>query len=296
MKTPSRLASTLLVTSFLHVGCGGGDAGMSVRRLAGERPDIGEQAVARGRLSIPSDEAFNYTEVQGNQHGPAARGDAKPIGNNGAVCRAEVKGKGSATGQFLLGYCFDNATAKTLNAVVKLKLNISESTAFEATGGDSETSPTASRTLTFFVKDTNGFELKREDLVASNLGKGPRSSRSSPEIIFDLQVEPGRGYYLMLAGRANVKAEDAQSADATLTVTDVSLNINWREADSVARGGFEPTARSTAGRGSLFAVGATGSLLPVSARADKPPVAPRMKHYPAAAAAPHVDVPPPTPK
>ena len=124
---------------------------MNVRKPPSERPDVDTRMVSRGVLRIPSDEPFNYSEVQSSQKGERARGEALPVGRNGASCKAEVRDEGEASGEFLLGYCFDNMSGEALDAVVRLKLTVDETTSHDGGSESEKGTPTATGRLSFLV-------------------------------------------------------------------------------------------------------------------------------------------------
>lgn len=216
------------------MGCGG-QSGFSFREPAGRRPDIDAEWLARGSLSIPADQPFLPPLLQSSQSGSDARGEARPIGDHGAACQSQTKGKGSASGAFLLGYAFDNATGKALDAVISLRLSVRNTAAVELAGPAADAAEAiVTAMLDFSVKSTRGLELKRENLLDSDVSKGPRSSSDSMERIYEVRLEPGMGYYLMLEGRTQASANEDQSASAALEVSDLAIVINWREAESQA--------------------------------------------------------------
>jgi hypothetical protein len=222
--------SVVLAGVVFLTGCGGGGGGTTVSMAASQRPDVDQARVQQGKLALPSDAAFNYTKFTSGQEGRSARGEAEAVANNGARCRAEVSDEGSAWGGFQYGYCFDNATGKALNAVVSLSLNVDRSasrsegaaSAGEAVGGNCS--------LIFFIKDSYGLTLLQESLVTSALGKGAKDATLKITPQFDVKMEPERGYYLILAGRADAKAPASQAAAVSLKASDVSIEIAWTPA------------------------------------------------------------------
>lgn len=235
------LLPVLLGTAPLWLaGCGGADAGTDIRMAEPDRPDLDKQQSDEGHLVIPTDVPFNYPRFRRGAEGVTARGDAQPIGANGAKCRAEVSGEGSAWGAFQLGYGFDNMTADAMAAVVKLALQTRQSTG-SLTDGTAR--GTATGTLSFFIKDAYTGEVLRKEVLASiDLSKGSTSSTASPEYVFDLRLKPQRGYYLVLSGRAEVRADSGESAQVSLAAEGVVVDLTWRRAPSAT----EPDRRSAA--------------------------------------------------
>jgi len=238
---------SLLILALLGGCANGGDAAMTLRRPAGQRPDIDAKA-ASGTLAIPAGQAFNITSFKSGQEG-SARGESKPSGTDGAHCRAEASDGGAAWAEFQLGYCFDNTSGRPLGAVVRLHLALAASQDNGAgaktprAGGTTQKSEvsssadslpadgqpsTATTTLQYFVKDTNGTMLRQENLAAMNLERGPQAANDEPMRVFDLQLAPGRGCYLVIAGRIDVRAGSTQTASASLDAKQCSLEISWQ--------------------------------------------------------------------
>ncbi|MFQ5501514.1 MAG: hypothetical protein ACE5EQ_04340 [Phycisphaerae bacterium] len=215
----------------LAIGCSGGNLDTSVRMSATVRPDIGPALVAAGSMAIPEQTPFVYRRFNSAQQGDSARGEARAISTDGAGCRAEVSGEGSAWGSFKLGHCFDNLTGKPLDAVVKVRLGVDWS--LDHRTAKAPASGTGS--LVFFVKDTHAIELRRETLLSSDLEKGPTTAVPHHELVFDARLEPGLGYYFILAGRVDVASEAGQSATVEMNVTDVAIEIDWKAERATAR-------------------------------------------------------------
>ncbi len=239
----SETISTAALTAFLSLfaglsgGCGDQQAGIRVRMPASQRPDMDAKMVARGALLIPQDKAFNYPKFRSGQEGPSARGQAEAIGNNGALCRAEVSGEGNAWGEFLLAYCFDNLTGKTLDAVIKARLTIHRTVVHDTGDAEAVEPFNATADLSFFVEDASmGQVLKQEKLITGEVSLGPHLSTTHRDLVFDVKFEPDRGYYLFLSGRAGVNAErPGHTGSVLLEVKDVSFEIQWQAAEASAR-------------------------------------------------------------
>ncbi len=230
---PAIIAGLLSLVPFVACG-GGGDATTEVKMAAAERPDIDRAATSRGAISLPASEAFNYQSCRSGQS-EAGRGESKVLGKDGAVCRAEADQGGSAWSEFQLGYSFDNLVQEPLDAVIKLRLKVAESNVVKGQAPEEDEEPTsAATTLRFFIKDSNGSTLKDNNLLSSSVMTGPKQAGVRQELVFDARFEPDRGYYLIVAGRADVQASDEQSVSVQIEVTEVSLEIDWRPAKAAA--------------------------------------------------------------
>jgi hypothetical protein len=229
-------------------GCEGSGQGMSVRLSPAQRPDVTASA-ATGSLRVPDETPFNIRSFKSGQDGLSARGEANPAEGRGATCTAQVGGTGSAWAEFQLGYCFDNATGKPLQAIVKLSATVRES-AEKAVGQSDSATASGNNGLTFLVKDTAGLVVRQESLAASDLSKGARSTTNRHEMVFDIQCEPDRGYYVLIAGRSSAEAAgDGSTANTRLDVTDISLQLEYQPGEATARPA-QPAADSAATAGS----------------------------------------------
>lgn len=230
VRNPLAACLLAMVATVLSAGCGGGGGiGTDVKKPASERPDIDRAAATSGALVIPANQAFNLTSFKSGQT-ETARGAAEMVGNDGATCRAEARKTGSAWGEFQLGYCFDNVTDARLDATVKVRFTVKEAISAEEAGDESASAmPTATNALVFFIKDaTNGPEIKKEELLSSDIEKGAGSTNTAHDLVFDGRFEPGHGYYLVIAGRTDVRAVPSQSVACSLDVTNCSMEIAWR--------------------------------------------------------------------
>lgn len=211
-------------------GCGGGGTTAEVKLPESERPDIDAAAASSGALTIPGTAEFNYSAFSSHQTG-VGRGESKRSGPAGAMCRAECQAGGSAWGEFQFGYTFDNKTGQPLDAVIKLRVKIAENNeAKSSVPVDAPGAPVATNLLTFFIRDSIGTDLKTTNLLASTVTKGPKTSVNQREEVFDVRFEPDRGYYLIVSGRSEVQAEEAESLAASVEASDIAIEITWKPA------------------------------------------------------------------
>ncbi len=215
---------------FSLAGCGGGgQMNMDFRRPASERPDLGEPVLSGGAISIPAKEAFNFRSFPSGQVG-GGQGASGQVGPDGAMCRADAKTDGSAWGEFQLGYTFDNAASRRVPALVKLRLNVSESGDVSgvatASADEGATVASAVNQLRFVVKDSFGAVLRDENLLSGGAKQGGSRSERSHDVAFEIALEPDRGYYLVLVGRSEVTSSAGQSALASLNVSGLSIDVD----------------------------------------------------------------------
>lgn len=229
------LVGTLALVALGACG-GGGTVETNVRLPAADRPDVSPTADSKAIL-VPSDVAFNYPRFSSGQEGPDARGSAVAAGDAGAITRAEVNGAGKAWGGFQLGYAFDHQSARPSHCVVRVRLTAEEiAKASRPDGSPVGKSADGSANLLFFMKDSMGLTVKEESLVASSLSRGPRGATTQHDFVFDAELQPERGYYVVVSGRVDASAEADASSHMELKVSDVALEIRWEDkADGSVR-------------------------------------------------------------
>ncbi len=214
-------------------GCGDSVAVINTARLPVDRPDVTVERIAKGGVSLPGAEPFNVTSFESAQDGDG-RGESKAIDNNGAICKAESGATGVGKASFMLGYTFDNQSGKPLDVVVKLKLK--HDATIELSPGETpigKQPPGANNTLAFVVRDSAGVVLKNEVLTTSTSDAGPKSSSGSQDLAFDVRCPEDRGYYFVIAGACEARNGTGRSASVSMTISDISLELEWRPGKSV---------------------------------------------------------------
>jgi len=210
---------------------------MNVRKPANERPDLDAAMVAAGVRRIPADEGFNLTSFTSGQAGDS-RGRAESAGNDGAIAAAEARDGGTAWGEFQLGYCFDNALGTPLQATIRLRMKVATATSAlskeETNRGHAGSAEQARSILAFFVKDTSGLVLRKETLQESDLEKGAESATRTHDLVYDVRLEAGRGYYLVIGGRVDAHAEADQTVSCVISVNEAALEIHWKPLPDAA--------------------------------------------------------------
>lgn len=216
------------VASFV-ASCSQTESGIQVRKGKADRPDLTAQMVAQGTLAIPASTAFNLTSFRSEQD-QDARGESVAVGKDGARCRATARNGGSAWGEFLLGYDFDNTTSADLDAVVKIRLQYADSIEISRADPASDApAASATTTLVFEIKDSNGVVVRRETLAGTSGAKGPRSQKGTREAVFDARFQNGLGYYLAVFGRCQAHAAASNSAlEVSLEISQCTLEISWQ--------------------------------------------------------------------
>jgi len=233
MISPGVFQSAALILAGIVTGCGGGSPTIDIRRSASERPDIDARMVSTGEVRVPAAHPFNITHVESSQQGKA-RGESESIGDAGARCAARIEAKGEAFGWFQLGYMFDNTSGQALEAIVKASVTIKEEALLGERPLKAPNSLVASRTLSFFIKDSNGHILKNENLLSASRESGRAKSHNRHDLVFKVRFEPDVGYYLVFAGRVDARCEVEHETNVALEVNDGSLVIDWKPIEQTA--------------------------------------------------------------
>ena len=221
----------VLLVAAIFAGCGESDSVVIVKKSPAERPDIDKAITARGALSLPSAQAFNYVSYTSGQVGDS-RGESAAVGKDGAHCSARAADGGSAWGEFQVGYCFDNMTGGPINGTVHLRFKQNTKQSAKAPLEDAKGNKTSNKSQTrFLIKDSTGITLKTEQLGDYSLDKGPQTGANSIDTSFDAHFESERGYYLVLIGRTDTQAVKTGSAEASIDIEGLSMEITWRPAE-----------------------------------------------------------------
>lgn len=223
-----------LAGMHLAVGCSSsGSADVNVRVAEKDRPDWDTAAVASGRRTIPTSEPFNITKFTSGQDGADARGSSGRFDPNGAICTAAVSGEGTAWGAFQIGYAFDNMTGRSLSVTIRLKLDVNSTLRHVMKSASEQIDQAGTASIHFVLKDSLGVVIRQETLHTASIGSGSTEESRKYDLIFESKLEPNRGYYLVLAGRADVTSPPKGSeVSVEVRAANVEFDIDGRDDDS----------------------------------------------------------------
>lgn len=240
------IAPSVIVLAGLQLAAGcssGGGADVNVRVAEKDRPDWDAATVAAGRRTIPAGEPFNIAKYTSGQDGANAQGNSGRFDPNGAICSAEVTGEGTAWGAFQMGYTFDNMTGRPLAATIRLKLDVDSALRQARKYADDRVDQSGAASVHFVLKDSLGVVVRQETLHAASIGSASTEESRKFDLIFESRLEPSRGYYLVIAGRADVTSSPkGENISADVRVTNVEFDIDARVDES------SKTAPENAGR------------------------------------------------
>lgn len=210
-----------VLLSVLPFGCSGGGFGEAVRFSVRETAKADALISAGERVHFPNDEPFSVANAQRHSQG-SGRADSQASPDGKARCSAAIAGMGEATGEFQLGHIIFNAQDQPLPVTVAFDCAYHYQSSRSATGKVPE-----SIGLKFYVKDSNRHVLRRDVLVAPDgvLGATEHSSRQAAS--FDLTLQPGLAYQLILAGIVRTAEEtEPTELEAAVEVQEFSITVS----------------------------------------------------------------------
>ncbi len=227
MHTPSfshlGVALSLLVVSVL-VGCGGGDFGTAVDLPASQRHELAATVKPGMVIELPKAQGFNVREKHWTGtlgRDGKADSSANATADGKAHCKASASDGGKATADFQLGHCLQNKSGKVV--VAELRMAIDYEHACKAEGKTPKS--TGSYAIKVFVKDTAGKVVQTLPLAAHSTDEGPITWSGNEKTVAEVRMQPGLGYYIVLAGQASVTTEPDESAEARVNVKSFQLTI-----------------------------------------------------------------------
>ena len=205
-------------------GCGETEFGMRVTIPGADRVPLG-QVVDEGVAVRLPERGFNVYSRRSAQTPGAigrARGDsdAQPAGR--AFCSAEAADGGAAWGEFQLGHAMVGADGVAVRMTVKLAIEYAHfATAVPVDARDT----LAEFVLKVYLKDGDGRVLHREVLAALSSDDGSAVRSGTAMVEFDAVLAAGRGYDLVVAGRASVTSEPEATAEARIEIKQLTAEL-----------------------------------------------------------------------
>jgi len=212
------------------VGCGGGGGPATTVDLpAAQRHKLRAVPAPSLAIKLPSEHTFNIHDKRwGSTPGPAGKAnpaaDAAPEGT--AFCRADAENGGASWAEFQLGHALENDTDQPIGA--ELRLTIDYEYACRAAGQGTKTA--GAFAIKAFVKGTDGKVLNTIPLAGHTSDDGPVRWSGSERTLTELTLQPRRGYYIVVGGRADAAAAEKASSIAEITVKSLALEIVFKPA------------------------------------------------------------------
>lgn len=199
--------------------CGGGDDfGENVRVPQSKHQSVAAPLESGATLTLPGDKPFNLTDAQRNSRGPgAASSSADPAGS--ASCAADAFRGGSADAAFQIGHVLNYGAPSPFAARVTFHVTYECSLTHAYAGaGKLELG------LKAYVMDSDHRVIGRVLLASADIDRMPSRWTGSESPSFDVTLQPGTAYHLVVA--AQVKAETTEEPGPTATVYVKSLAID----------------------------------------------------------------------
>ncbi len=214
----------IAATGLSIAGCSQAGYGESVSVPPEQRASLASGFAKGARISVPSDAEFNLHETQ---RGSDGTGQAKSsAGSNGtASCTAASNGEGSAHAEFQLGYVLDNRGAEALD--VNVQFNVDYKWAMRSSASYVSTEADFLG-LRVYIRDSNQKTLRELSMAHIAPFSGPTQRSVVESQVFDLSMEPGLSYYLVLAGRTAVGGGAESPVQSEIQVNSLSIELTPR--------------------------------------------------------------------
>ncbi len=229
--------SLVAAMTVFAAGCGGAGFVTSVDLPPEQRDKLPPTLSPGTVIKLPADRPFNVhdkawnsTPGQDGRANPSA--DATPKGM--ATCKADGADGGSSWAEFQLGHCLDNHTGKPILAEVRMRIDYEH--ACQAAGGGAKTA--SLYTIQAFVKTTAGRVVQTLPLASHTSDDGKVNWSGAERTLIEVPMDPGMGYYIVLAGRAEAASQAKTSASAHIKVKSFVLEIVCKPPTATA-----PTAK-----------------------------------------------------
>lgn len=231
----ARLAGICLPVLTLAIassGCGAAGFGSELATVPVAKP-VADMA---GRtLRIPQDDKFSIRQQADHDQaelGGSASADATASVDGAASASAVVTHGGSGEGTFQLGHAFSNDSDRQMDLSVRVRCT------FEAeVSNDPVTAlPDAFAGLNLYARDNKNRLLRTDVLAAQSTEQGGTSGGGQVERRFTLTLAPGASVAVYVAGTATVGVKPERSAQASLKLTALEMEIEPKLAPAVGSG------------------------------------------------------------
>lgn len=214
----TRYISCILTACLL--GCGDGDHfGESVSLPQTELARSQAAFATGGVLSLPSDRPFNVADTQRHSEG-AAHADSHANATGQASCSADATAGGTARAEFQIGHVLTYDGDDTVNAAVTFKINYQCMLSEHPPSGAAQ--PIG---LKAYIKDSNHRLLAMVMLADGDADRFPDRWSGSQSPSFDITLEPGLAYHLIIAGKVEVSGDATGGPRAELKVDSAEIQI-----------------------------------------------------------------------
>ena len=210
-----------LAAVLLIAGCGGAEFGETVTVPQEKHTPVDEAFLGGKALHFPADKPFNVTDFQRYASGDADA-TASTEASGKAKCTAHAGAGGSAWSEFELGQVLTQRGTKPFEATVTFNVAYSYRMAGEMSA---RTGSPDKFGLKVYIMDSNRRVLKRMMLAELDATKGPTAWSGTQAPAFDVTLEPGLAYHLVLAARMDVSGDENRAPAAEIDVKSLTIDV-----------------------------------------------------------------------
>jgi hypothetical protein len=236
LNPPGLVAPVLMLAVHLLSlsGCAGGAAGADLALTS--RGDPRSLRGAAETLRVPLDEKFSIrhheathvAELEGTAEATAtASTDGK------ASADAAVEGGGSAGGLFQLGHSFRNDSDIQLD----LELRVAAAYEYAVAASPDVLLPDAAASLRLLARDDRGRRLRELVMTDVTTENGAPRGSDRKETRLTLTLAPRQTVHVFLAGSARCETKPERRGEASLKLTEFSMEAATRPAPAIPSSG-----------------------------------------------------------
>lgn len=247
---PAQLVVVAIVTIVISsAGCGGSDFGTTVDLPSDRHHKLLPTLKPGTVIKLPSARPFNVHDKLWNAT-PGHEGKANPSADatakGTAYCLADGADGGTSFAQFQVGHCIDNDSGKPIQAELRMRIDYEH--ACQAEGKGAKT--VSNYAVKVLVKDTAGKVQRNLPLAAHTSDDGRVRWTGTEQTITEVTMQPGLGYYIILAARADAASQKGTSSSASIKVKAFELEIRCKPVTKTKTKTKTPaTAKSAAKKG-----------------------------------------------
>jgi len=228
-----RLVLSTCAAALALAGCAGN--GVSADLRAQPKPTSFGSA-ATGALDLPGADGFSITlassERAAGLSGTAAS-DATADPGGSAVATAKVENGGTAAARFQLGHAIENSGAAQADFEIRVRFRYEQ----DLSSRPSRQFPDGRIELTLFATHQRTRQTLDQYVVAAqSTDEGAGGGTGSSERTFNVTLGPDDAVNVFLSGGVAIDAPDGRSAQCTLRVQGLEIEVRRREAPPVGAG------------------------------------------------------------
>jgi hypothetical protein len=220
---------------LLIAGCGGGEFASELEA----RPTARALSQREGQtLRLPHDERFSIALAPTQETpglGGTAEAEAHASKDGSADATARVENGGSAQAGFQLGHAVKNDSDRQMELHVRVRCGYE----LEVAVTPATPTPGAKVGLKLYARDGRNRLLRAFSLAQHSTEEGAAQSRDSQDLDFRLTLAPYQSVSLYVGGGVEIETPEGRSAEGTLNLRDLEMQITTEMAPPVRAAGDE---------------------------------------------------------